>query len=1236
MPILTQIPIPRLRAGWLLPLLLLCGLRVPLSAQCSLSCNQGLQVSLDPSGQALITPLIIAPNVGNTCPGPLTITLYNQVGQQLPNPLTCAQIGQTVTARVRHTGSGNFCDGTLELFDALSPTISQCTDKFVFCNEDTSPGSMGYPTATDNCTASNGLIFNYLDTETNLGCGSTHNGQSVLKRIDRTWTVRDEHGNSSSCLQRIWLKHIRVSDLVFPPNRDHISAPALVCGQDPEDLSLTGEPTVNGVPVGVALDCEIAVTYTDQTIPHCAPGGFTVLRNWTAIDFCNGTLFNRSQIIRVEDTEAPILTMPADVTVGTDGFYCTGSVELPQAGVSDNCSSVTVVPSWFYGTGFGPFSGVTEGQHLVTYTATDACGNQTTATMTVTVEDTSPPQAICSSDLQVSLSSNGAALVHAATLNAGSYDNCSPVFLSVSRDEIEFFPFIEVNCADQLAPILLTLRVTDAAGLENFCQTEVTVRDFLKPNVQCPPNLSLHCLQDFTDLGLTGVATATDNCALQSVQYQDFTNIQPCNIGSVSRWWTATDSAGNTRSCVQQITLEILSTTVVTFPADASVTNCGDPSSLLPASTGAPVLSGASCSPLSVNYTDQIFSAAAPSCFRIFRSWKVIDHCLYNPNGGSAGVWEHTQLIDIVDNTPPEIILPADLTVSADPFSCQGLVNFPNVVATDCSNQISISHDSPYSTVGSTNNASGAYPLGTHWVTFTATDGCGNAAQQTLQITVLDQTPPTAVCLSGVSVNISVTGQVTLDPSLLDGGSSDFCSPQNSLIFSALPNVFDCQQLGLHPVVLNVQDTAGNMATCSTLVLVQDPSYVCLGGVVHEVEGNIRTETGLPIHHIPVQIAAQGFFEQTNCDTTGNFGFSDLPSDLKYHLTPHNNVKWLNGVTTFDLVLISKHILGLEPLNSPYKMIAADANRSGSITTFDIVQLRKLILGILDTVPNNTSWRFVDSSFVFPTPTNPFASPFPEEIVFNPLISNQFSQSFIGIKVGDLNGNNNPAEARNPTDTLFLKMPDRSCVAGETFVVPLRLERWTDLEGLQFELKIDPTQLELIRVESAQPELLGPSNLALRPDGILALSWDHAEAKPRDAQNLLFHLHLRAKTDCTLHSVLSILDSRLNPEAYLVENQASVALSLQFNPESGLVLESQLELFPNPGSGDFFVKNPAPEEFAQLRILDARGQLVWETEGILPEIIAVQGKTSGSSGFYWVVLQHASGKTIGKLVISND
>ncbi len=110
-------------------------------------------------------------------------------------------------------------------------------------------------------------------------------------------------------------------------------------------------------------------------------------------------------------------------------------------------------------------------------------------------------------------------------------------------------------------------------------------------------------------------------------------------------------------------------------------------------------------------------------------------------------------------------------------------------------------------------------------------------------------------------------------------------------------------------------------------------------------------------------------------DTTGCVSFVDgipVSSNLMPALHIYKDGDPLEGVNTLDLVLISQHILGLEPLNSPFKMIAADANKSGSITTSDIVELRNLILGVYTEFPNNTSWRFLDTNFTFPDPANPF------------------------------------------------------------------------------------------------------------------------------------------------------------------------------------------------------------------------------------------------------------------------
>src|SRR5690606_33233473 len=111
----------------------------------------------------------------------------------------------------------------------------------------------------------------------------------------------------------------------------------------------------------------------------------------------------------------------------------------------------------------------------------------------------------------------------------------------------------------------------------------------------------------------------------------------------------------------------------------------------------------------------------------------------------------------------------------------------------------------------------------------------------------------------------------------------------------------------------------------------------------------------------------------------------------------------------FDLVLISKHILGIEALGSPYKMIAADINKNGSITTIDMVELRKLILFIDTEFQYNTSWRFIEADFVFPNPNNPWSTSFPEIFSVNGLSGDEIG-NFVGVKIGDVN---NSAIANN-------------------------------------------------------------------------------------------------------------------------------------------------------------------------------------------------------------------------------
>ncbi len=1233
-PIRINCPAVAGRLALFVPLLAYLFPLSSMSAQCTLTCNQNLSVSLDNTGQATITTQLIAPNAASSCPGPLELKLYTAQGVPLINPLNCSNIGQTITATVRHLSTGNSCSGSIEVQDALPPVLS-CPDKTVLCNQDASVAALGLPTMSDNCTLLPLLDYQFFDTETDLGCSGLHAGYPVIRRIDRHWTVSDQHDNSSSCVQKIWLRRTIAGDVVFPPNHDGFALPPLACGQDPNDLELSGQPTIAGQPIDNGGFCELGITYSDQTINQCLPAGYTVVRSWTLIEFCTSTITQRIQLIKVEDKTPPIVTAPANLTVGTYGYSCSATVSLPAATATDNCSTVTTSATWEYGSGFGPFTGVALGSHVVTYRATDACGNSAATTALVTVVDNSPPTAICTAALQVAVSSSGSAFVNASAMDGGSYDQCGTISLAVSRDDVTYAPGLEVSCAEVGTTLSLFLRATDEVGLENFCTVEVSVRDFLKPVLLCPGDVTLNCQQDYRLLSLTGQATATDNCALQSLDSTHVVTLDGCHLGAITRIWKATDAAANTKICTQHITMAPVNTMTVVFPPNITINSCSSASSTVPAATGQPTITGQSCFAPSVTFSDQLFQIAPPACFRIIRTWEVIDFCIHNPNGGTAGYWSGTQVIDVRDNVAPELSIPADVTVSPDQAGCMAQINLPDATATDCSTTVTITHNSAYAAAGQ--NASGLYPVGLHTVVFSAGDGCGNVAQRTLHITVQDESAPAAVCINGLAVNMGPNGQYALAPTLLNGGSSDNCTPSDELTFIAFPSILTCQNLGYQQVVLTVGDNAGNYSTCHTLVNVQDNGSYC-GTFLHAISGSIRMPGGQALAEIPVEVTGDGLQETTDCDITGHYVFSDLPVG-SYILRPANNAKWLNGVSTYDLVLISRHILGVQTLTSPYKILAADANRSGSVTTFDILQLRKLILGIYDTVPGSTSWRFLPANYTFADSLNPFTTALPEVITLASVTQDQINQDFIGIKLGDLNDNTNAADPRSPQDTAWLDLPDLSLLPNVPVAVPLVLKNWSALSGFQFEMLFDQAQLELESTELSPGNALNYSHFAQSGRQSLAVSWDNGQQQVAAGDSMLLILHILPKRGGSLRQSVRLRQENLRAEAYAGEELVVGPLALRFPTATGpgRNAKSGWQAFPNPFSEEvtFTFELAEPGE-VHLLISDALGRPVFVQKADLTaghQQWRVPGSALPGAGAYICRLETSGQRITGGVLI---
>jgi hypothetical protein len=500
-------------------------------------------------------------------------------------------------------------------------------------------------------------------------------------------------------------------------------------------------------------------------------------------------------------------------------------------------------------------------------------------------------------------------------------------------------------------------------------------------------------------------------------------------------------------------------------------------------------------------------------------------------------------------------------------------------------------------------------PYGKHKIKWFVTDGCGNETTCEYPIEIRDCKAPTVVCFNGLSVNIMPTGMITMnDVDFLEYTVDNYtqtqflrtgirkCGTGSGFPFDANGNpittvTFNCSEVGTQCVELWSIDLAGNADYCETYVIVQDNNGNCPNSDKVNVSGALKTE------------AVDGVEESTvTIDGTVNFAppfsYFDLSDDLgeykvtnsvpvasNYTITPAKDDSPLNGVTTYDLVLISKHILGIEPLASPYKMIAADANKSNSITTFDIVELRKLILGIYSDLPNNTSWRFVDKTQVFANPLNPFAGTIKENISIADAQNNSVSD-FVGIKIGDVNGTavaNSAMQVDDRTNgTLLFDVDNRIVKAGETFDVTFKASE--AVQGYQMTLNLNGLEVAGI----VKSDKVSENNFGVFGDA-LTVSVDGESA---------FTVTFRAAKAGKLSEMMSVSSRITKAEGYnMANNRLDVALRFDGQTISGVGFELYQNQ-PNPFISKTFIGFHLPEAAtATLTVYDETGRVVFTQQG---------------------------------------
>jgi hypothetical protein len=1264
---------------------------------CPLACNNNVQVSMDLDCEVEITPDMMLEGQG-TDPGcNYTVDVLGSNDQPIPGSpvVTNLYMDQTLTVRV-NLGL-NSCWGLIKIEDKMPPVIDCLPDITVDCyDRQTFP----LPPAVDNCTQVVDVTEIYNDLDDTACSGDTTACRTLRYRAE------DASGNKSLvCERKIYYIKIGLDDVIFPPNKDDVEDPALECDNIPFwDINGDGYPqpeesgiptTLDGFPVFPNNSiCELNSTFSDQVLPICE-SSFKVIREWVILDWCTSLISRDFQIIKVVDKEAPIITCPIDLQdVQADPHACTGTWIVPPPVVIYDCSSTTYTVGYLLAdnNGNAPPNGVyiddniTEtilpdgtvqytiselpvGRTWVRYTVEDACGNVDRCFTEVDVVDNVPPVAVCDQFTVVTLTNSantpGVASIFAHSFDDGSHDNCTDVTLDVRRltsgcQSSQFRDRVNFCCPDVGRDIMVELRVKDANGLSNSCMVNVTVQDKSEPEIECPDDITIDCTDDIDDLSLTGTAVAIDNCGSPNVTYADSGNTNQCKVGTIRRTFTA--QIGNTtKTCRQDI--EVTNNNPFNGGdinwsgiSDKTLSGCMDVDTD-PSITGRPTWNSGSCSLIAASYTDKTFTLVDSVCFKILRTWTIIDWCQFDQNNPSyGGIYSRTQVIKLNNTTKPVFTDCADKVEDGFGPGCDGYISLTNDATDDCTPsdklvlkyRIDLDSDGTYGPETTGKDASGTYPVGSHKIYWLVEDLCGNRTSCEYTFTIRDKKKPTPYCLSEITTVIMPSSEeIAIWAIDFDRGSFDNCPGDIKISFSSntshTSETFTCDDIGINLLEMWVTDASGNKDFCTVRVNIQSNGDACEGS---RIGGYISTEDNKMVDDVAVALS-----NRTNPETlinnsieTGEYQFGGVTSDNEYEINATKEDNYMNGISTLDLVLIQRHILGIEEFTSPYKVIASDINNNEKVTASDLVELRKLILGIYQELPNNDSWRFVNEKAAIADASDPF--PFEELIGFMYHGEHMMDNNFTAVKIGDVNNTaksnvrDNTSDSRSNT-TLSLTTKDVIFEANDLIRIPVTTKEEQDLLGFQFGMSYNDEVLEFVGLEARSIEL-SENNIGLSQidNGIINTSWNTAESVRLESGDAMFDIVFKANAKGSLQGNLKVSQEGINPEAY--KNVYEV-MDVELDIRSLDQQLSQVELYqntPNPFDNTTSIKFNLPKEgVATLKVVDITGRTMFQSSNIYSKgenIISLSVDDIAGSGVLYYMLEVDGQTSTRKMILIRD
>ena len=474
--------------------------------------------------------------------------------------------------------------------------------------------------------------------------------------------------------------------------------------------------------------------------------------------------------VNFKDIVAPVITSPAAISIEATGL--TTEVVLDDVIANDEIDGViNATPDKP-----GPF---TVGTHIVTWTATDTSGNKATAQQTVEVLDTTIPSLTVPADQSVTATGPETA-VDIGTATASDLADTQPTIVADKAGPFE------------VGTHTITWTATDTSGNKATATQKITVTDTAGPTVNAPDDIIVEATASETTVTL-GTATAIDLVDGSLTPIADMTG--PFSVGSHTITWAVTDTGGIEGTDTQTVVITDTTKPTVQAPGPISVAATGENTSVeLGTATASDLVDG--------NLTA---TSDAPATFEVGQhtvTWSATDA---KGNTGTA-----TQVVTVSDSDGPSITAPDNITIEAT--GATTAVTLGNAIASDIVD----------GTITATADIEGPFAVGTHIVTWTATDSAGNEASAEQTVVIEDTTAPVltvendilkidAVGVTTLISDFGITSEDIVDGTVAVQGFLVVDNEELSIPTEGLPS-------GKHFLVWKTKDLKGNEATANQTI----------------------------------------------------------------------------------------------------------------------------------------------------------------------------------------------------------------------------------------------------------------------------------------------------------------------------------------------------------------------------------------------------------------------------------